>query len=380
LITYSSFIERKGDTMSDQEMMYHPPEQSSHEPPPMPINTDPREQEGAQQSYEDPYAANVGSASYDEGYRGPYAAPSSTLGEKIQPRRRISLDLWQLILLLVAAFIVGAGLGGSIFNGFFGFLFAIVALVVAFIAIAKIGFDKAVPILPHNFLVNDTPTLIVRNPAGSIHIHRGKVNEVLVQGTKHITTIFGNNQDLPVEFAQEGNTIRVKADGMGGNPNVSLNNMGHVDLDITVPEFCDLQVDGNAGVIRVTGTNGKANLKTSAGAIHIEQATMEDAQITTNAGTLNFEQSLLKGQANIETNAGTIHFAGVINAGGNYRMHTNAGTIHTSLPGSSSFVLKAHTDLGTVKNEFGNSVVGGEPHATLDLRTNLGTIHVERIS
>ena len=366
--------------MSDQEMMYQPPEQSTQEPPPVPINVDPREQPGAQQSSEETYSSNADSTPYDEGYRGSYASSSYTQGEKIQPRRKISLDLWQLILLLVAAFIVGAGLGGSIFNGFFGFLFGIVGLVIAFIVIAKIGFDKAVPILPHNFLVNDAPTLIVRNPAGSIHVHRGKVNEVLVQGTKHITTIFGNNQDLPVEFAQEGNTIRVTADGMGGNPNISLNNIGHVDLDITVPEYCDVQVDGNAGVIRVTGTNGKASLKTSAGAIHIEQATLEDARISTNAGTLHIEQSLLRGQANIETNAGTIHFAGVINAGGNYRLHTNAGTIHASLPGSSSFVLKAHTDLGTVKNEFGNSVVGGEPHATLDLHTNLGTIHVQRIS
>ncbi len=366
--------------MGDQEMMYHPQEQSSQEPPPVPINADLREQSGEQRSYEEPYMANAGSASYDEGYRGSYDSPSYASGEKLQPRKRISLDLWQLILLLVAAFIVGAGLGGSIFNGFFGFLFGIIALIVAFVVIAKVGFDKAVPLLPHNFLVSETPTLIVRNPAGSIHIHRGKVNEVLVQGTKHITTIFGNNQDLPVEFAQEGNTIRITADGMGGNPNLSLNNIGHVDLDITVPEFCDVQVDGNAGVINVSGVNGKASLKTSAGAIHIEQSTLEDARISTNAGTLDFEQTLLKGQANIETNAGTIDFGGVISAGGNYRLHTNAGTIHARLPGSSSFVLKAHTDLGTVHNEFGNSVVGGEPHAVLDLRTNLGTIHVERIA
>src|SRR5579883_1678830 len=168
--------------MGDQEMMYHPQEQSSQEPPPVPINADLREQSGEQRSYEEPYMANAGSASYDEGYRGSYDSPSYASGEKLQPRKRISLDLWQLILLLVAAFIVGAGLGGSIFNGFFGFLFGIIALIVAFVVIAKVGFDKAVPLLPHNFLVSETPTLIVRNPAGSIHIHRGKVNEVLVQG------------------------------------------------------------------------------------------------------------------------------------------------------------------------------------------------------
>jgi hypothetical protein len=31
-----------------------------------------------------------------------------------------------------------------------------------------------------------------------------------------------------------------------------------------------------------------------------------------------------------------------------------------------------------VHNDFGSNVVGPEPQARLDLRTNLGTIHVER--
>jgi DUF4097 and DUF4098 domain-containing protein YvlB len=359
--------------MSDQEMTFHPPEQSGQEPPPTPINKDPREQAGAQQSYSEPY-----SSSYDEGYQGPYSSPAHMQGEKLKPRKTITLENWQLILLLFVAFIVGAGLGGSLFSGIIGFVLGVIGLAVAFLVVAKVGFGKSVPIMPHSFLVTGAPTLIVRNPAGSIHIRRGSSNEVQIQGTKHITTLFGNQQDLPVEFTQEGNTIKVLAEGLGNMPNISLNSIGHVDLDVAVPEYCDVQVDGSAGTIRVTGVKGKANLKTSAGTITIEQATLEDARISTNAGTLHIERTLLRGQANIDTNAGTIYFDGAIDAEGDYRLHTNAGTIHANLPGSSSFILNAHTDMGTVNNEFGSTVVGNDPKARLDLRTNLGTIHVQR--
>jgi hypothetical protein len=359
--------------MSDQEMMYHPPEQSSQgPPPPMPLNGEPQEQSGEQQSYSEPNE----SAPYNEGYRG--ASPSYAQGEKITPARKVTLDMWQLILLLLAAFMVGAGLGGSLFSGFIGFLLGVVVLAVVFLMVAKVGFGKAVPIMPHSFLVAGVPTLVVRNPAGAINIHRGSTNEVQVQGTKHVTTIFGNRQDLSVEFAQEGNTIRVSAEGLGNSPNISLTSLGHVDLDITVPEFCDVQVDGSAGAIHVAGVRGKANLKTSAGTITIIDSALEDAHLSTNAGTLHFERTLLRGQANIETNAGTIYFEGGVEPDGDYRLHTNAGTIHASLPASSAFILNAHTDMGTVHNDFGSNIVGSEPQARLDLRTNLGTIHVER--
>src|SRR5690242_11794427 len=108
--------------MSDQEMMYRPPEQSSQEPPPMPLNSEPQEQSGEQQSYSEPYE----SASYNEGYRG--ASPSYMQGEKITPARKVTLDMWQLIALLVVAFLVGAGLGGSLFSGFIGFVLGVAVL------------------------------------------------------------------------------------------------------------------------------------------------------------------------------------------------------------------------------------------------------------
>lgn len=362
--------------MSDQEMTFRPPEQSGQEPPPEPINKDPREQAGGQSEQQfsyDPY-----SSSYNSGYQGSSASSSYMQGEKITSRRTITLETWQLVLLLFVAFIVGAGLGGSLFSGIIGFVLGVIGLAVAFLVVAKVGFGKAIPIMPHSFLVTGVPTLVVRNPAGPIRIHRGSTNEVQVQGTKHITTLFGNQQDLPVEFTQEGNTIRIFAEGMGNTPNISLNSISHVDLDITVPEYCDVQVDGSAGTIHVNGIKGKANLKTSAGTITIEQAVLEDAHISTNAGTLHIEQTVLKGQAAIDTNAGTIHFEGAIDRTGDYRMHTNAGTIHAVLPASSSFILNTHTDLGSVNNEFGSAVIGNEPEARLDLRTNLGTIHVQR--
>src|SRR5438874_2395354 len=111
--------------MGDQEMMYHPPEQSGQEPPPVPINKDPREQPGAHQAPAEPH-----STSYDEGYQGPYGSSSYMQGEKITPRRTVTLETWQLILLLFVAFIVGAGLGGSLFSGFVGFVLGVVGLAV----------------------------------------------------------------------------------------------------------------------------------------------------------------------------------------------------------------------------------------------------------
>jgi hypothetical protein len=378
--------------MSSQQPMFSPRENNLHQQ----NNTDPREQSREQQSWQGEIPG-MDQTPYIAGYSGtvPPLRWMSDEGEKVFPPKPQPTPPWQWIVGALVVLVLAAVIWAFL-NSILGSVFLVLGLAVAAIAASQF-FVRRIVMPPRIFMLEGRPALIIRNPAGSLRIHSGVTNTVEVMATKYIYGWFARGEEGAIDATQDGNTIRVTS---GSNYRWSpLGGLRYVNLDITVPEQCDIQVDGSAGSIRIEGISGQvkgatsagtihvqqtdlkgqSSLTTSAGTIHVQQAIIEgQSSLTTNMGTIHVQQATLKGWINFQTSAGTIYFAGELDPQGSYRFGTNMGSIDVVLPGDSAFTLAAATDLGSVHNQFGSTTVGPAPHARLELRTNLGSVNVRR--
>jgi DUF4097 and DUF4098 domain-containing protein YvlB len=173
---------------------------------------------------------------------------------------------------------------------------------------------------------------------------------------------------IGINYGQSGNTVIVAANSSG---TFNFFNATSIDFTISVPPATDLQINTNAGSINVNGISGKMSL-------------------VSNAGSIGATQASLNGDSTLKTNAGSINFTGTIGTTGTYDFETNAGSIDMTLTGSPSFHLNATTDVGSINTSFpvtvnhsttgatANGDVGTSPQATLTLKTNSGSINLNK--
>jgi DUF4097 and DUF4098 domain-containing protein YvlB len=229
------------------------------------------------------------------------------------------------------------------------------------------AFKNSVTEPAHTFAVGASPTLMLTSNAGSVTVNRGSANRIIVQAKKY-ASFGGNLNNVQINYSQSGNTVNVAAQSSG---NFNFFNSTSVDFTITVPSTTDLQINTNAGSITVNGVSGKMSLMS-------------------NAGTIGATQASLTGSSTFKTNAGSINFTGSIGSTGTYDFETNAGSIDMTLPGSASFHVNASTDAGSINTSFpvtvnhstvgatANGDVGTSPQATLTLKTNAGSINLNK--
>jgi DUF4097 and DUF4098 domain-containing protein YvlB len=210
-------------------------------------------------------------------------------------------------------------------------------------------------------------TLILTSDAGAITILKGDPNSIVVQATKY-AGFGGNFNDVQITYAPNGNTVNVTVHRSG---TFNFFNSTSVDFTITAPPTTDLQIMTNAGSINVSGISGNMSL-------------------VSNAGSIAATQASLTGSSTFRTNAGSINFNGSIGPTGTYDFETNAGSIDMTLPGTANFHLNAKTDVGTLNTSFpvtvshsgagasANVDVGPAPQATLTLKTDAGSISLNR--
>src|SRR5260370_17394692 len=96
-----------------------------------------------------------------------------------------------------------------------------------------------------------------------------------------------------VNYTQNGNTITVESVYTSGI--ISIGRLGHINLDIAMPEFSNVQIKGDAGTIHVEGIHGQVQVKTNAGTIHVQQTILEGhSNLTTNPAPTPVHQTILK--------------------------------------------------------------------------------------
>jgi|SRR5215467_1536370 len=341
--------------MNNQEMQFadpewRPPQQgkintdSREEEPyiPRPINTDPREQPRLQDMPPEQERVYMGSAPYAE-----RQAEKVGVGQyPQQPRRRRSLWLWLIVVLIAFALL------GRIVTPFYG----------------GRDFDShhtVQALKSASYLVNVDPTIVINDPFGNINVQAGSsANEVSID-PNHEGNSFGNAPQ--VNYQQNGNTINVTVEENGPG---SFGSEG-VNLDVTVPSSANLQINTGSGDIQVSGVSGQMSLETGNGDIEATHDT-------------------LSGQSTLHTGRGDISLDSSLDPNGNYQLETGLGDINVTLPSNSSMHVDATTGLGDISSDFpqvsvqasdthqAHGDIGNPPRAELSLQTGSGSISLNK--
>lgn len=279
-----------------------------------PINTDPREQNHSYQ------AEDVG------------AQPMG--GQKIYPQgprsRRRRRWLWALIIVIVILALLSGG-------GYF----------------SNSAFSKSQALAPQSFNVTGTPNLVINDAIGSVKIHQGDSNHIVIDATAH-GGLLSNLSNDTVDAKQSGDTVTILV-GQSG----SIIDHGSVDLDITLPASSNIQAIVHTGALDMNGISGQMNLDVETGALH-------------------FENGAIQGQSVIKDNTGEITFDGAIASGGDYTFENKAGAINITLPSTASFTLDASSNIGKINNDFGSNTVGSNPTSHIHVHTDIGAINIHQ--
>ena len=196
---------------------------------------------------------------------------------------------------------------------------------------------------PISFSVGAHPTIIISNAFSNTDIHAGSAKSVTINPTQNNGS-FGIAPQI--NYSQDGNTITVTVEGPES-----------VNLDVTVPNNADLQVETNSGDIDVTGVSGQMSL-------------------SSNGGAINATNDALSGQSTLSTTTGSVTFNGSIDPHGTYLFGSTSGSVDVTLPGNSSFHVDATAGTGSISSAFpevkvsgaeAHGDVGSPPRATVTL-------------
>ncbi|QBD74642.1 hypothetical protein EPA93_01000 [Ktedonosporobacter rubrisoli] len=215
------------------------------------------------------------------------------------------------------------------------------------------------------FTVSGTPKVNIHNNIGQVVVHQGDGNNVIVNVSQSVNdalddadTIPGNNiGSTQIKTVQDGDIINVTNSGLFSASD--RNDTQDAILDITVPAASDIQIDNQAGNIKIEGVNGQVKASTKIGEIDAENVT-------------------LKGDSSLETQAGAIIFNGKLDSTSTDLFNTKTGKVDVTLPNDAAFQLQTSTKIGKVNNEFGGSNAGSGQQAQLKIKTQIGEINLHK--
>ncbi|MGZ3625184.1 MAG: DUF4097 family beta strand repeat-containing protein [Ktedonobacteraceae bacterium] len=339
-------IQEEGRTSTEERPVEQPqegetPQTTTPLPPEQPIR------QAVQPPQYPPYARqNYYPGPGQQPYYGPYYGPPYA-----PPRRRRLV--WPWIVLAVFLTLTFTWLGGLAF-GNVGFNFS--------------GYTNSVAEAPRHFAVSATPTVVINNDIGSIHVQSGGTgSDVAIQATKY-AGFGGNVNDVQVNYTQNSaaNIVTVNVDR---TTNATFFSSLKVDFEVTVPNNAALEIKTTTGGLDVSGVSGQMSLQS-------------------NTGSVDVRDGVLSPGSSLNSNTGSITFNGSISKTGSYQFTTNTGSINVTLPANSVFHLDASTDTGSITSDFpgvyvqhtnftgatAHSDVGSAPQATITMTTNTGSI------
>ncbi len=389
--------------MDDQEMQFadpawqpsqqsagnHPQLQEQHAlPPPMndPLYPQQQEQFVPPSQYE---KVDTGGTSYETGYRGfnGYTNNSQQIGTS-RPQLRKKRGPWAwiivgiIILLLINGF-AQANHSPPLSPPFYS------------------NFDNRAPSIgdqiSQSYNIGVHPTITIADPLGNINVQVDpNAHEVTIQANRQINgsqhDLNSNNlNDLQVNTvpSNNGDTLTVN---VVDNTQPDLSSRS-VDFVVTVPSSADLNLTTTSNDITVNGISGHMTLATDSGNINLSQATLTgESSLNTNSGSIEARQTTLGGHSIFKSDSGDVTFDGSLNSQGLYHFESNSGTVDVTLPNNSSFHTHATTNSGSIDSDFpevkisspdNNSTVatgdvGNAPSATLDIKTDSGTISIHQ--
>jgi hypothetical protein len=181
------------------------------------------------------------------------------------------------------------------------------------------------------FTIAGSPTLIVRNAAGKLHVTAGPDGQITAQITKKAHGSFlglGSEHDLDrvqVQTTQDGDTLHVEVN----YPDGVVRGVS-VELDLTVPAHAALDLRLAAGNLRVRGITGPVRATTAAGNLEADGVTFGDG-------------------SDLEVNAGKVSVEGTLEPGASLGVSVNTGKCDVHLPAGTATNLDASVDVGAIQ-------------------------------
>lgn len=334
--------------MSNQEMQFADPDWEPTRPgqqapayTPQPVNENRRE--GIQQPIvETPPVQEEIYGGYAGAQPEQFRQPTYRYPQRPYRRRRRGAWLWIIVAILLISLMSG---GASALGG--------------------IGQRSVTEAHPFNTQFAGTPTIIINESDGNIHVDRG--SSLSIEDTKN-SSFFDDPNNIKVTFNQTGDTITVNVDT--GNGFLSSRS---VDFNITVPDSANLQLATNSGDISVNNTSGDMSLTTSSGDISTINDTFDgnavlrtssgdiqsrqdvfngEAGLSSDSGDISMNQDTLNSSAKVNSSSGDINFTGTISSATtpdiSYQFTTDSGDIHISLPADANFSVQADTGSGSI--------------------------------
>ena len=375
--------------MQEQEGISQPPDYNV--PEARPFNSDARDQRQWQQDQEYPQFAEH---PYAEGYAAQNVGDTwFRENEKLHPRQngRRGLEWLLPLLVLLCAFLIVGSVGGFILSWLSWSLISCLVIVGAGMVIAQ----WRVTVQPEpvrTFEVMERPQLVIHNAYGTVLLWRGEASSVTVAATKRASGIGVNFEKMHVSYEQQGDRISVST---GIRWNMFQFGIRSIDLEIVVPEQCDVQLDNGSGRVIAGDIRGTIRLRTASGRIEASNLRGQIAlktgsgsvavnglsgQVTcsTGSGRITLEQAMLTGSSNFQTGSGSIRFDGALDPRSQFQFKTGSGSVRFMLPLNAAVNVRAKTGSGSVVNEFGNAQVSNGPQAQLSIKTGSGSIYVQK--
>lgn len=156
------------------------------------------------------------------------------------------------------------------------------------------------PDIDHRLSVPGRVEVEIRADRGNIRLKTGKAGEVLLRGN------LGSGVDH-VELRRDGRWLRLEVVPKNAAPGTPLELTSK--LEITLPANSDLQIEGPAVELDITGQLGKVNLRTLSGQVRLGQGDIAELQVQTISGAIT-TQGLKSPRAVLRSAAGTIEIGG----------------------------------------------------------------------
>jgi hypothetical protein len=218
----------------------------------------------------------------------------------------------------------------------FALIALIVVLIIALVAswvLGGVAGTMQSAVTSRTLQVQGTPTVVVDNTAGNVHIVTGAASSVTVQVTKHVraagsATVQSGFDSIVVNIAQQGNTITISSDfsssWMGG-----MLRSRSVDYAITLPAGSSIQADVTAGNIDVSNTSGVLTLTSTAGNITTDHVTFASSSM-------------------LQSSAGNVIANGSLAPGASLQVKVSAGNATVQLPATTATHLTAEVNVGNL--------------------------------
>ncbi len=242
------------------------------------------------------------------------------------------------------------------------------------------------------FTVSQTPTIVVRNPVGTVIAQPGADRRVAIQATKTVTGLhFGGNgldalEKVTISAEQSGDTIIVT---VKQPRQIVSSKVVSVELALTVPERAQLDLRVDAGNIDLRGGSGVTTAKVDAGNVKADGFTFFGrSRIGVDVGNATLSAALVEGASlAVHVDAGNATLQTSLGPGASLDVGVDAGNARLRLPPETAVQLDAAVDMGSIKisgwdvpikheivSHKARGPMGANPNGTLHVKVDTGTI------